>query len=233
MYKTYVMHYTPLKDRREFIDRQLLNQGISDAEFITEFDKEDLTEQDLSAYNKDKDLHKELCEISRKPHGLIGESPYSYEELSPSSISLNLKHLEAFRRFLDQELRYGLFLEDDCRFIEHKDIQDVIQNAPPNWDVLFIGGAFDHRVINVASIYSASPSTQHDYVLARHPATNTTSSIIYNQSSVRRFLPYVESFCLPIDWQLNYAFHKLNLNVYHTYPYLCTQGDFRSTAKDE
>ena len=99
MYKTYVMHYTPLKDRREFIDRQLLNQGISDAEFITEFDKEDLTEQDLSAYNKDKDLHKELCEISRKPHGLIGESPYSYEELSPSSISLNLKHLEAFRRF--------------------------------------------------------------------------------------------------------------------------------------
>jgi hypothetical protein len=47
MYKTYVMHYTPLKDRREFISQQLLLKGISDAEFITEFDREDLTEQDL------------------------------------------------------------------------------------------------------------------------------------------------------------------------------------------
>ena len=93
MYKTYVMHYTPLKDRREFISQQLLLKGISDAEFITEFDREDLTEQDLYRYNKDKDLHKEVSEISRRPHGFAGSVQYNYEQMSPASVSLNLKHL--------------------------------------------------------------------------------------------------------------------------------------------
>tara|TARA_R100000008_G_scaffold41123_1_gene23680 strand:+ start:935 stop:1618 length:684 start_codon:yes stop_codon:yes gene_type:complete len=227
MYKTYVMHYTPLKDRREFINQQLLIQGISDAEFITEFDREDLTEQDLSRYNKDNDLQIEVSAISRTPHGFVRGSRYRYKEMSRASVSLNLKHLEAFKRFLDQDLDFGLFLEDDCRFISSTKIETVIEEAPTNWDVIFIGGQFGHGLITPISVVRES------YILAQHPSTNTTSSVIYNKNSVRKFLPYVESFCLPIDWQLNYAFHKANLNVYHTYPYLCTQGDFRSTAKDE
>jgi GR25 family glycosyltransferase involved in LPS biosynthesis len=227
MYKTYVMHYTPLKDRREFISQQLLLKGISDAEFITEFDREDLTEQDLYRYNKDKDLHKEVSEISRRPHGFAGSVQYNYEQMSLASVSLNLKHLEGFRRFLDQDLNFALFLEDDCRFISSTKIETIIEQAPENWDVIFLGGAFNHGIITPISVVGGS------YILAQHPSTNTTSSIIYNKNSVRKILPYMESFCVSIDWQLNYAFYKANLNVYHTYPYLCTQGDFRSTAKDE
>jgi len=50
MYKTYVMHYKPLRDRYEFINRQLTH--IRNVEFITEFDRGDLTEKDLQKYNK-------------------------------------------------------------------------------------------------------------------------------------------------------------------------------------
>ena len=227
VYKTYVMHYTPLQDRRQFITEQLLAAGIKDFEFISEFDREELTEEDLARYDKDHDLHREVSEVSRRGHGYAGKLDHNYEEMTLSSISLNMKHLSAFNRFMKQNEEFGLFLEDDCRFINHPArIEDIIDNAPSDWDVIFLGGAFDHGIL--------TPLTFKDgYMLAAHPATNTTSSILYKKKSVSKILPHMESFCLSIDWQLNYAFHEAKLNVYHTYPYLCTQGDFRSTAKDE
>ncbi len=226
MFKTYIMHYTPLSERKGFVLDQLSTAGISDFEFITEFDREDLTDEDLLKYDKDPDVHKRVSEISRRPHGFAGSLQYNYEQMSLSSVSLNLKHLEAFKRFLDQDLDFALFLEDDCRFTNSTKVETVIEQAPENWDVIFLGGAFSHGIITPISLVGGS------YILAQHPSTNTTSSIIYNKDSVRKILPHMESFCVPIDWQLNYAFYKANLNVYHTYPYLCTQGDFRSTAKD-
>ena len=227
MFKTYIMHYTPLSERKGFVLDQLSIAGISDFEFITEFDREDLTDEDLLKYDKDPDVHKRVSEISRRPHGFAGSLQYNYEQMSLSSVSLNLKHLEAFKRFLDQDLDFALFLEDDCRFTNSTKVETVIEEAPENWDVIFLGGAFSHGIITPISLVGGS------YILAQHPSTNTTSSITYNKDSVRKILPHMESFCVPIDWQLNYAFYKANLNVYHTYPYLCTQGDFRSTAKDE
>ena len=230
MYKTYVMHYTPLKDRREFINQQLLLKGIFDAEFITQFDREDLKEQDLARYNKDIEAHKNVCEISLKAHGFADEIPYKYETMNLPSISLNLKHLHAFKRFLNQDMEFGLFLEDDCRFVDSlTSVDSVIENAPKGWDVIFLGGAFNHNICSYGGMYQWKGYT---YMNAKHPATNTTSSILYKKQSVRKILPHMESFCTSIDWQLNYAFYKEKLNVYHTYPYLCTQGDFRSTAKD-
>ena len=231
MYKTYVMHYTPLSERREFILNQLASANIKNFELVTEFDREHLTQEDLSRYNKDHDFHKEVCEISRQPHGFAGLSPYNYQEMSLPSISLNLKHLYAFKNFLKQDLDFGLFLEDDCYFTGPSAAIDVIiKKAPNDWDVIFLGGAFDHGIISPLKAYG---NNQQGYLLAAHPATNTTSSIIYNKQSVSKIIPYMEQFCVPIDWQLNYAFHKAELNVYHIYPYICSQGQFRSTAKDD
>ena len=103
--------------------------------------------------------------------------------------TLNLKHLEAFKRFLDQDLDFALFLEDDCRFTNSTKVETVIEEAPENWDVIFLGGAFSHGIITPISLVAGS------YILAQHPSTNTTSSIIYNKDSVRKILPHMESFC--------------------------------------
>ena len=47
--KTYVVHYTPLVKRKLFMEQQLKKYGIG-AEYITDYDKEDLTENDLSKF---------------------------------------------------------------------------------------------------------------------------------------------------------------------------------------
>ena len=151
--------------------------------------------------------------------------------MSLPSISLNMKHLTAFKKLANQKEKFGLFIEDDCRFYDsEKTIDSIINSSPPSWDVIVVGGAFDHKICDYRNSFTRNKNT---YLYANHPATNTTSSILYKKESAAKILPYMETFCLPIDWQLNHVFHEAELNVYHTYPYLCTQGDFRSTAKDE
>ncbi len=124
------MHYSPLCERRGFILDQLSSAGISQFELVTEFDREDLTHEDLSRYNDDPDFHRQVCEISRQPHGFAGLTPYTYQKMTLASISLNLKHLESFNRFTNQEVEFALFLEDDCNFCGHPfDINTIINNV--------------------------------------------------------------------------------------------------------
>jgi GR25 family glycosyltransferase involved in LPS biosynthesis len=226
LYKTYIMHYTPLKDRYEFMVQQLSSKGIKEFEFVTDFDKEELTEQITSQYyNQDADAHEKTSMISMR-----GET-YRYRKMRIQELSLAIKHVSAFRKFAGQEKEFGLFLEDDCRF--YKDgvsIEDLINNSPPDWDVIFIGGLFDHNICKYESGYKWGDSW---YLKAEHPSTNTASSILYKKSTMPKILPYLSPFCLPFDWQLNHVFHMAELNVYHIYPYLCTQGDFESTLGHE
>ena len=116
------MHYSPLCERRGFILDQLSSAGINEFQLVTEFDREDLTQEDLLRYNDDPDFHKEVCEISRQPHGFAGLSPYTYEKMRLPSISLNLKHLHAFKDFLKQDkalsmenLKFVQFLQTEKR----------------------------------------------------------------------------------------------------------------------
>ena len=51
--KTYIIHYTPLKERKVFIDKQIKKHNLN-AEFIEKYDREMLTEDDYSYFIKEK-----------------------------------------------------------------------------------------------------------------------------------------------------------------------------------
>lgn len=210
---------------------QLYSSGLSNFEFVIDYDREELDQSIIDQfYVQDENLHKKCSTISMRQ----GET-YQYQDMGLPSISLNMKHIEAFQRTLEQTEEYSLFLEDDCRFLQ-KDIaclKEAISDAPEDMDVLVIGGAFDHNICDYIAEYQGSKgSDSYRYLKASHPSTNTTSSILYKKSAVSKILEHLIPFCLPIDWQLNYVFHEAKLNVYHLYPYLSTQGDFRSTVND-
>ena len=132
-----------------------------------------------------------------------------------------MKHIAAFEKFTKEDVEFALFLEDDCRFKDDTiSVEEVIEHAPQNWDVMVLGGAFDHGICSYEGFMRYEDVT---YLKAVHPSTNTTSSILYNKKSVSKIMDHLNSFCVPIDWQLNYAFSEAKLNVYHTQPYLCTQ----------
>jgi GR25 family glycosyltransferase involved in LPS biosynthesis len=226
MISTYIPHYTKLKERKPHIENELNKLGINNAKFITNFDGDCLVGDDMTYYSTTPEYFDVAVETSLKKLGLdrIEQRP-----LKDSEISLTLKHFEAIRIFLQSASRYAMILEDDAVFNDNVNIQNVVDSAPSDFDALFLGGPLGRDFFNVLD-------DRNGYLLVDNPATNTTSSIIYSRSGAERLYKAYSfyGFCLPLDWQLNYFFDKLQMKVYHLYPKICGQlsgGEFRSSIQ--
>lgn len=208
------MHYKPAVDRYDFMYNQLQKNNIKNYEFVTDYDKEELTQELISEYY-DTDISHQL-EASLA--STRGGGPIEYRKLKDSEISLFIKYMKTFEKIISNNIRYALFLEDDCVFTNNQiSIDTIIQNAPKDFDAIFIGGGFDINIIKPLNIISG-------FVLADHPATNTTSSFILSVKGIKKILKFCKPFSLPVDWHLNYAFKMTNSKVYHTLPYICGQA---------
>lgn len=226
MFSTYIPHYTKLKERKSHINKELHKLDIHNAKFITNYDGDSLTSEDMKYYvNTPEYFHTAVKPSIRK----LGLDNIEQRTLKNSEISLILKHFEAIQLFLQSTSDYALVLEDDVKFFYDTNISVLINHAPPNFDVLFLGGPLQRDFFHVIESIG-------DYLLVGHPATNTTCSIIYSRDSAAKlFRAYnFYGFCLPLDWQLNYFLEILDLNVYHIYPKLCDQlsgNEFRSSIQ--
>jgi GR25 family glycosyltransferase involved in LPS biosynthesis len=217
MFKTYVMHYSKSEERKRHIASQLEQQKIHDYFFVSGYDAEDLNKSIIDKYYiDDKKMCDKYSEVTLR-HNNCSDSVY--KKLSKASISLCIKHTKALQYFIDSKSSYALFIEDDCIFYNDPNVLSVdkiIYLAPKDWDVVFIGGAFDHSILPINSVMG-------NYILSDHPATNTTSSFVLNKKSAIKIMSSLLPFYLPIDWQLNHVFEKNKLKIYHTNPYICGQ----------
>lgn len=222
--KTYITHYTKLRDRKKYILEELHRIGISDIELIEKYDKEDLTKEIIDKYySTNKKEFEEAAQIT-KNHCGGGE----YRILKDSEISLMIKHVYALMQLSQSIDDYAMILEDDCIFaawISNKVIEKIVETAPEDWDVIVIGGGFNHSICKYE--YKIG-----NFLLAKHPATNTTSSMIFKKITAKKILDTFDKFHLSWDWQLNYIFYKNNFKVYHTIPYICGQNNFTTSIQN-
>jgi len=230
MFYTYITHYTKLVDRKKYIINHLNSVGISDYDFITKYDKEDITEDLLlKHYNDSEDGWNEAASAT---------GPAEYRRLNPAEISIAIKHVEALDLFLESKHEYALVIEDDCFFYEGCRlalIEEIITNAPSGWDAIFPGGGFDHQILTIKSS-TGSFMGKGSYLLVDHPASNTASSTIYGRAGAEKTLSSSVPFSIAWDWHLNYAYKQHNLHLSHPHPYICpqlsTQGLEESTIRE-
>lgn len=226
MFSTYVLHYTKLIDRKPHMETELNKVGINDAKFITDFDGDSLNNEDITNYITEADyFHAAVQPSIRK----LGIDSIEQKKLKNSEISLILKHFQSIDLFLSSTSDNALVLEDDVNFYQDVNIQQVIDAAPGDFDVLFLGGPLQMDFFEIKEAH-------RNYFRVGHPSTNTTSSIIYSKPAAEKLSQLYEmmGFCLPLDWQLNYFFEKLDMSVYHFYPKLCGQlsgTQFRSSIQ--
>jgi GR25 family glycosyltransferase involved in LPS biosynthesis len=222
--KTYITHYTKLKDRKMYILEELHRIGISNIEFIEKYDKEDLTKEIIDKYySTNRKEFEETAQIT-KNHCGGGE----YRILKDSEISLMIKHIHTLIQLSQSKHEYAMILEDDCVFspwVSVKVIEKFVETCPEDWDVIVIGGGFNHLICKYE--YRIK-----DFLLAKHPATNTTSSMIFKNTTAKKILATFDKFHLSWDWQLNYIFYKNNFKVYHTIPYICGQNNFTTSIQN-
>jgi len=230
---TYVPHYTKLTERKKHMDNEFKKLNIDNPIYVTDFDGDSLTEEDLKKYSKDEEYYKRAADVSLKKIG-VNTDTCKREELHNSEISLVLKHFSALESFLYSDADYALLLEDDVECINQTSINDIIEMMPPEdigCDVIILGGPLPGHFFDVSLICS-------NFFLVNHPATNTTCSILYTKSAAKKLKRAYDTygFCLPLDWQLNYFFMMLDLKVWHYTPHKFRQlsgsdGKFQSSIQ--
>jgi GR25 family glycosyltransferase involved in LPS biosynthesis len=202
----FITHYTKLKDRKEYIDNQLLKAGINGI-FINEYDKEDLTFPILK--------------------------PFDRSRLKLSQISLFLKHVRCWELIIENDLDYGIIFEDDVVLEDDfvNKLNYYMKELPEDFDYFSIcdGGSPPHGlnihidkklIIDGKHIYKINPVV--------YGGTRCAEAQLVSKKCAQKMIDYFynlkgNSISVPLDHFLNQFFRTDNSNVYWLEPTIASQ----------
>ena len=210
----FICHYTKLVNRKTHILKQLNNLPNDKIviHFIDDYDKEVLNDNIKKRFfNEDPDLWINKVAHYMNINNLKKSGP---RKLRESEKSLALKHYIALKQVINLNINMALIIEDDCTFCDdfiNKLNLYLYENIPTDWNCYF-SNSFpgQHRAKNYTNI-------NNDYIVkSNHPVTNGTYSYLINSNCCKRLVNEIENnkITLPIDFEYNWLFYKLNLNVY-------------------
>ena len=206
----FVCHYTKLIERKKYILDELKYINNNNFEFIKDFDKEDIDDNIIKKYINNKDGEWKL-----RVNKFNNYYNSNFRKLKNSEISLALKHYQALKKMISMDLDYVLIIEDDCKF--EKDfinkLSVIIKNLPTNWDVYIPNSYLNLFGFNINRNYLNLNSL---IIKRKHPSTAYTLSYLIKKEAAIKIVNEIENnkICLPIDFEYNWLFYKLNLNVY-------------------
>ena len=205
-YPIYIIHYTPLKERKIFLNEQLKREALYEkTHWIENFDRETITEWP--------------------------ELELSSNELSKGVIAVNMAHSYALEKIAESSEGYGLILEDDVVLKKNSKalIQKYCNAIPDNWDMISIGSACGFHI----PFWRRRPG-KHVYLKENTKtrwggdgATRCADSYFVSSKGAKLLLSsraMQRPFLKPIDWALNEAIRDKNLNVYWMEPTVAHQG---------
>ena len=209
--KVFIIHYTPLTDRKQFLRQEMLNHSLHH-EYVECYDRENLTEHDLSIFDM--------------------------SQVKLSECSLIRKHIDAYCRISSSPFAHNLILEDDVILSDEfrNRIDAGLLQLPRDYDMLFIGDGCGLHIPD-----SVIHSNRIIYKKCREPtdwggdgATRCTDSYLVSSNCAKKLIKYVMglgkmAIKKPADWWLNQVIRDLELEVYWMEPTIVTQGS--STGK--
>tara|TARA_Y100000992_G_C21274079_1_gene498843 strand:+ start:1459 stop:2151 length:693 start_codon:yes stop_codon:yes gene_type:complete len=216
-YKTYIIHYSKLNDRKINLDKLLQSKNIQH-EYIIEFDKENLTNEIISKYYEDN-----RSKFNSKVK-LWDQKANKYYKMSLAEISCSIKHIEAIKKIAYGEDEFGLILEDDV-IVNNDNYLKIIDNlvtSKKSWDAIFIGEGMGKKFISEK--IGIKRFLPFKLFKIKHPATNCLEAYILKKDSAKEIYENLLPINLVIDWELAYQFYELKMNIYWSKSTLFYQG---------
>lgn len=222
MSNVYILHYTPLEERKKFMDDQLSKQNMI-ATYVSEYDRENISDDDKIIFKYNNNL-------------------------SLSNSSLILKHLEAYKKIVDSNQDFGLIIEDDVVLNDNfsEKYLDYYNQLPENWDILFYGDGWRNslhvpqRVMDELGGNVFLKCNQGTGIKERNEtgwpvcsgSTRCSDCYIIKNETAKKILNYVEQIKIgkqakierPSDLWMNQLFRNIDLKVYWGEPTISTQG---------
>jgi len=202
--KIYIVHYNKLLDRRKNMVMQLITNGL-DAEFVTKYDRDTITEEDKKQFT-------------------VG---YGHTDRA-----VTLSHLYCYKDIAAHH-DYGLILEDDALFNNRfrETLEHYICQLPIDWDMLFIGdGCNLHIPYDVVSRSNTNVFKKclEPTAWGGNGATRCTDSYLISKKCAEAIVCEIsrDGYLVDnsVDWWLNEICRKLKFNVYWAEPTIVTQG---------
>lgn len=217
----FVVHYTPLADRRRHLEQQLAQHRIGAVEWITEHD---IAHYDLAAmYDASAERFR------RRMSTPFGDLKYgAYRMLSRNEIEVTAQHIEAYRRIVQRRTPHAVILEDDV-VLERgflKRLERYVRQLPEDYDVLYFGAGGRAALHAERSAWERVLGALHRKNVFRREnyQSRYADSYLISGKAAARIVPQMTTFQLPIDWEMNYVQTKLKMNVYWAEPTLSRQG---------
>lgn len=196
------MHYPKLVDRKLDLLQQFAKYGI-EAEWVEQFDRATLTEEDKAKFIKWDDANKAIV----------------------------LSFWWCFQEIIDK-YDLALILEDDATlevdFVNR--LNDYISQLPEDWDLLFIGnGCYWHISPERMQPYVNVYRKEH-YANATEPwggCSRSTDAVVVNKKCAKAMVDYMNNNLpvhLPCDQYVAHIGRELNFNAYWGEPTLVSQG---------
>ena len=222
-YITYIIHYTPLVERKKHIINEMKTNNIDNYKFIEEYDKEILTKNELMLFDETK--------------------------VRPAEISLTMKHITSWKHVIQSNNNFALIFEDDVLLqnnFSHK-LNNYISQLPKTFDMCFIGECARLH-INKNIIKNAKPGT-NIFKKTNYPtwwggngATRCTDSYLISKDCCNKIINYINKLKqknikinMPLDFWMNNICRELSLNIYWAEPTIIKQGTetglFKSAIK--
>jgi GR25 family glycosyltransferase involved in LPS biosynthesis len=201
--KIFILHYSKLTERKESILKQFQEQNIRDYEFIEDYDKDELTEEELNRF----------------------------QDLAKSKISLILKHVLAYKK-IAESYEEALILEDDVflsdGFVET--LANYMKETPKTYDMLFIGNGLDfhipdREIVPGKHIYKKGLEPTGS---TGDGASRCADSYIVSNKCAKSLCNYIKNMDVKIDktldFWINHVARDMNLEVYWAEPTIVSQG---------
>lgn len=221
----YVTHYRPLTDRRKILEETLQSTGLFPvAHWMDSIDRDTLTEEQLRHYRYDPKRWSQSCIL----WGSYSSPPRA---LSRAEIAIALTHIEIYRRIAEGTDPYALILEDDCIFRP-----DFAERFPAilralrdcGGDSCFLSRAFGWNPLNYRQglLGMYQKPVPEGAVIAPMFITHTVDSYILSKEGAQKILKELDKapFTLPIDWELNGIFMRVEMKNYWAVEGLVEQG---------
>jgi len=205
----YICHCKKLTERKPHLESELSRVGIQKAQWILNFDADELTEEYVFDV-LETSLWYERMQLPIYP------SPPTYRVLSKPVTSLVMKHREAYRMFLETGEPYALISEDDTFF--HPDYNSLFEKY-------FATMPEDADIVHMCAASDLFPSNILDgqYFYENH-LTRGTGLYLISRRAAEIMLNGLHFFCGPIDFEINYFVYKHDLKSYWLHPLLAHQG---------
>jgi len=214
----FVIHYTPLADRKKVMMERIRQVIGVNPIFIEDFDREALADEDVECFGDSKAQMAYIQRVAKK-----GE------------VSLTMKHFTAYFYMVQQSLDNVLVLEDDAAFAQsdwtskESVWQKILRDLPESYDLLLLSAFGNNR-------RRGEKITDHIYLAQQ---SRVASMYLISQKGARNMLRSLPMVSI-IDFQMNYAanhtgnkwmtklpgFHgprTIDIEIYHSEPPLSHQ----------